>query len=805
MTTRSYRALALPALGYLIAYLVLGVLTLEPEWVGLDLDLRQVVWLSSGVGIAAVLRLGVRVWPAIFVAEVLVTLLTGGGPFHAMGTGAANALEAVVAGLLLRRVGVDENLRSGADIAALVVLAAGVAGLLGAGVATLSLVSFAGVPWSRFGSIMTLWWLTHANGMVLLAPLILAFREPRFWTVPRVIEACFVMLSVTVLGLLVFWAYDPTAPGRHLLYAPFPLLIWAGIRFGVPGAATGNLVLSAVAMGATALHIGPFAAPALSTNERLFQLWVFVAVNAITALVVAGVVEDRKRSAQDLVRTQERLRSVLEATADGIIAADTQGDVSFVNQRFVGLWDPESGTEPPVSLRYDDPRVASLLEVDGEPLSELLESEEELLDEVDLHDGRTFERFGAPLRRAGAVSGRIWAFRDLTERRRLEEQVQQTRQLESLGLLAGGIAHDFNNLLVAIMGNADLAETALQPSHPARDHVDEVLRASQRAADLCQQMLAYAGKGRATAGPVDLNEVVAEMVELMGVALAPEITLTLELAPSLPPVDGDVVQIRQVVLNLLTNAADALGATPGRIEVSTFEAGEPPTDLPGETDAVVDARRGPGPWVGLRLSDTGSGMDEATRQRIFDPFFSTKARGRGLGLAAVLGIVRGHQGALGLETMPGRGTTVRLLFPQLPHSARPSPVANQAEADLPTSLRGRVLVVDDEETVREVAVTMLEVLGLETVEARDGVEAMDRYREDPEGIDLVLLDLTMPRMGGADAALALRALDPGLPIILSTGYLDAPEVLAGRSDLPLLKKPYRRDQLYRYVRELLAP
>ncbi len=784
----------------MVGYLLLGLVTLQPQWFGLDFDLTRVVWLGSGVALAGILRLGPKAWPFIFVGEVLVTLITGGSLLHALATGTTNSLEAVVAAFLLRRVGVEQGLRSGIDIAALVILAAGLAAGVSAVLSTISLVVFEGTDASTFGSITVLWWLTHANGMVLLAPLIMALQEPRAWSVPRVAEASVAMLSVAILGVVIFWTYDPGTPGRRLLYAPFPLLIWAGIRFGVPGAAAANLVLSGVAMGATALETGPFATAALSINERLFQLWLFVAINAITSLVVAGVVEDRKRGANALERTQERLRSVLEATADAIVAADSSGRISFANRRFAELWDPDGRQAVPDVLKHDDPRVEALLEVEDEPLPGLLESERQILDEVALEDGRVLERFAAPLR-IGWVSGRIWALRDLTERRRLEEQIQQTKRLESLGLLAGGIAHDFNNLLVAIMGNADLAETVLEPDHPARDHVEEVLRASQRAADLCQQMLAYAGKGRSTVEPVDLNEVVQEMADLMEVSLPPTAELTLRLAPRLPAVMGDVVQLRQVVLNLLTNAADAVGARRGWIELVTFRSEFDPV---GETEAVVDARPDAGPWVGIRVADTGIGMDEETRQRIFDPFFSTKARGRGLGLAAVLGIVRGHQGALTLRTTEGRGSEIQVLLPALPSERRAvAPVSENPLAD-EAIVGGRILVVDDEESVREVAEAMLQVLGLEVVVARDGLEALERFEERPDSIDLVLMDLTMPRMGGAEASQALRALRPDLPIILSTGYLDAAGPLAERDDLPLLKKPYRREQLYRMVRELLA-
>ena len=800
MPLRSFRAIALPATGFLVLYVLLGLVTLEPAWFGFEFELRRVVWLGSGLALAGVLRLGFRIWPWIFLAEYLVSVITGSSVAFSLGAATGNTVEAVVAGLLLRRMGVDEELRSGADIAALVVLAAGLASLVGASISSLALVAFEVPTSSHYGAMLVMWWLTHANGVVLLAPVVLAFHQTRKWTTARLVEAVVAMGSVAVVGFLIFWAYDPEIPVRRLLYAPFPLLIWAGIRFGIPGAAVANLILSVVAMVATALDAGPFAVPGLSANERLFQLWLFVAINAITALVVAGVVEDRRRGARELDRIQDRLRSVLEATADAIVAADTTGRVSFANQRFATLWDPSGTEHPPDRLSHHDPRVIALLEMDGEPLPALLRSEREILDDIELDDGRTFERYGAPLRRDGEVRGRIWSLRDLTDRRRLEEQMQQTRRLESLGLLAGGIAHDFNNLLVAIMGNADLADSALEHDHPARDHVEEVLRASQRAADLCQQMLAYAGKGRSTVEPVDVNEVVQEMSDLMKVSLPPTVELILRLDPQRPLAQGDVVQLRQVVLNLLTNAADAVGSRRGWIEIMTFHA---ETDPVREQDAVVDVRSGSGPWAGVRVADTGRGMNEETRQRIFEPFFSTKARGRGLGLAAVLGIVRGHGGALTLRTTEGRGTELQVILPGVAADPKGQQPMVEAAHDDPGAIRGTVLVVDDDDTVRDVAQTMLEVIGLEVVLARDGLEAVERLGDAPEAIDLVLMDLTMPRMGGAEAAEAMRSIRPDLPIILSTGYLDAAGEVADRADLPVLKKPYRRDQLYRQVRESL--
>jgi signal transduction histidine kinase/CheY-like chemotaxis protein len=792
-----------------LAYLGLGLLTLRPEWIGAELELRRVVWLPSGVALAAVLRLGIGIWPFVAGAEFLVTLITGSSLTHAAGTAVANSLEVALAWAMLRAVGVNPDLRRWSDVAGLVVLAAGLAALAGSGVSTLSLMAFEGLPRSAAGRVWVLWWLTHANGMILAAPLLLAMGVPGpRWTAARSVEAGALVTLLLSLGVLVFLS-GVGVEGRRLLYAPFPLLLWAAFRFGLLGASTANLLLSTVAIVATASERGPFVAA--TANESLFQLWIFVAVNAITALLVAGMVEERRRTARALERSEAHLRSVVESTADAVVALDAGGRVSLTNRRFASLWDPEGGAPPEGRLEADDPRVQALMGGAAvEPLAVLLGSHRTVLDEVRLDDQRGFERYSAPLVRDGRVTGRIWSFRDLGERRRaeeerqrLEQQVRHAQKLESLGVLAGGIAHDFNNLLVAIMGNADLAENVLETGHPAREPVEEVIRASQRAADLCQQMLAYAGKGRVAVGPVNLNDVVQEMGELLGVSISKGALLHTDLAPGIPRVRGDVVQLRQVVLNLLTNASDALAGGQGEIRMATYRA---TPDVFDETSSVLDERPGAPRLVALEVSDTGAGMDAATRQRIFEPFFSTKARGRGLGLAAVLGIVRGHRGTLELWSEPGRGTRVRILLPALDPRAQPEAVP-EPEPMLPAEtewrLRGTVLVVDDEESVRAVASRMLVQAGLCVVEAVDGRDALDRFQDAPGTIDVVLLDLTMPRMGGVETARELRRLDPDVRIVLSSGYSDVAASAAGAEGLPMLRKPYRSGALLARIGEAL--
>jgi signal transduction histidine kinase/integral membrane sensor domain MASE1/CheY-like chemotaxis protein len=791
-------------------YVVFGVLTLYPGWLGLDLELRRVIWLPSGIGLAAILRLGPRAWPVVALAEFSVTLLTGSSIPHAFGTALGNTVEVLLAWTLLRTAGMHADFRRWSDVAALVLLAAGPAAFVGAGVSALSLVAFEGTPWAALQRIWILWWLTHANGMILLTPFLLTMvsRQPR-WTAARALEAVLLSAMILALGALVFLSETPDDLGRRLLYTPFPFLLWGAFRFGLLGASFANLLLSMVAILATAADRGPFVSP--TPNASLFQLWIFVGVNAITALLVAGMVEERRRTARALARSEAHLRSVVESTADALMAVDRDGRVSLTNRSFAALWDPDDGVPPRGRLEFEDPKVTHLMEGTGDDVfPSLLATHHTLLDEIRLDDGRTLERYSAPLVRQGLVTGRIWSFRDLTERRRaeeerqrLEQQVQHAQKLESLGVLAGGIAHDFNNLLVAIMGNADLAAGALDPGHPAHDLVDEVIRASQRAGDLCQQMLAYAGKGRVAVGAVDLNEVVQEMGELLGVSISKGADLRLELEPGLPPVQADVVQLRQVVLNLLTNASDALARGRGEIRMCTYRTG-PETFDPAAS--VLDGRPIGRVLVALEVADTGEGMDDATRARIFDPFFSTKAQGRGLGLAAVLGIVRGHRGTLELWSEPGKGTRMRILLPAMHHpagvAARPEPGYGVPGPEA-QPFGGTVLVVDDEASVREVAGRMLRRAGLEVVEAVDGLDAVARYRERPGGIDVVLLDLTMPRMGGAEAAVELRRVDPDVRIVLSTGYSDQAATAAGAGSLPLLRKPYRREELMARIRQAL--
>ncbi|NBB96305.1 MAG: response regulator [Planctomycetes bacterium] len=386
------------------------------------------------------------------------------------------------------------------------------------------------------------------------------------------------------------------------------------------------------------------------------------------------------------------------------------------------------------------------------------------------------------------------------QRRELEAQIQHAQKLESLGVLAGGIAHDFNNLLVGILGNADLALTELSPVSPARESVQQIEISARRAADLCRQMLAYSGKGRFVIEPIDLSEVVEEMGHMLTVAISKNVVLKYNLPDDLPAVMADATQIRQVVMNLITNASEAIGDRSGVISVST-NAMECTQECLDEAYAAEDLS--PGMYVALEVSDTGCGMDAETLAKLFDPFYTTKFTGRGLGLAAVLGIIRGHGGAIKVDGEPGRGSTFTVLLPASAESAVCRPAQN--DADDAWQGKGTILLADDEETIRAVGKRMLEHLGFDVLTATDGRQALDILDEHRRRITAVILDLTMPRLSGEEAFRELRQRKIDVPAIMSSGYneQEVAERFLGKGMAGFIHKPYQIHQLQAVLRDVI--
>jgi PAS domain S-box-containing protein len=409
------------------------------------------------------------------------------------------------------------------------------------------------------------------------------------------------------------------------------------------------------------------------------------------------------------------------------------------------------------------------------------------------------ESVGANLLAHPAVRGLVFTARDVTERKRVEEErrgweakVQQTQKLESLGILAGGVAHDFSNLLTGILGHVGLALSQVPSGSPAWESICLMERAARRAAELTQQMLAFSGAGRFVVERVRLSEVADETANLLAVSIPQRCAVSRRFAQDLPLVEADVGQLRQVAMNLIVNAAEALGDGGGEIWLSTgvWDGGRG-----GLSQSFLDGDLAEGPHVYLEVKDDGMGMTADVKSRMFEPFFSTKFAGRGLGLAAVLGIVRSHHGAIAVASEPGCGTAVRILFPVAACEVQP-PAAVPGEAG--SVRQGRtVLVVDDEEIVRTVASHFLERQGYSVLTARSGREAVELLRTQGENVCVVLLDLTMPDLDGEKTFHEVRCLRGDLPVILCSGYGEK-EVLRRFGDQKLagfIQKPYSADEL----------
>ncbi|HEX8794437.1 MAG TPA: PAS domain S-box protein [Polyangiaceae bacterium] len=531
---------------------------------------------------------------------------------------------------------------------------------------------------------------------------------------------------------------------------------------------------------------------------------VMVADEPLTIAFIRDV-SQREDALQALRASEEKFRTLSAAAFEGVFI-HAKGRVVLAN-------------EPGAAMHGFDPPSAMV----GASVEDLIAPES--LDHVVEHmrSGSTEPCEGLARRRDGTTFHaeargrtligpdqqtpmRVVVIRDVTARKRAEAEqralaarMQQTQKLESLGVLAGGIAHDFNNILTVIANGAALLRRVRTLAPPSVAHVEGIALAARRGADLCRQMLAYAGKAALSPEPMDLSALVSEMSSMLEVSVAKKTALLSELPSGLPMLLGDATQIRQVVMNLVLNASEALAEHQGTVVVTTGS---------GSYGAGAFARSASGgdlkagTYVFLEVRDDGVGMDAATVSQMFDPFFTTKFTGRGLGMAAVLGIVRGHAGAIDVESSPGKGTRIRVFFP----ADAPTPDRNVASEsrrpDPEPTGAGVVLLVDDEKNVRLSTQLLLKQYGFEVIAARDGVEGVELFRAQSTRIGAVLLDLTMPRMNGLETLEELRRIAPEVPVILTSGYGDTPFDGAGggtHSDVvpdAVLAKPYAVEHLF---------
>jgi two-component system, cell cycle sensor histidine kinase and response regulator CckA len=526
---------------------------------------------------------------------------------------------------------------------------------------------------------------------------------------------------------------------------------------------------------------------------------------------VMRLIEDltARYQAETALRTSRALlHALIDELPAHIYCKDIQGRYLLVNRSFAAaLGRPMADILQKTNVELMPPEVAAAMQAQDDAL--LQGATPQRFEEQYDHEGRLryFESVKFVLR---DDDGRPYAIcgisNEITERKRSEQErlqferhLLETQKLESLGLMAGGIAHDFNNLLVTILGNASLALEELPDDAPARRSLTQIELAARRAADLTRQMLAYAGKSPLIFQPVDLNQIIEETAQLIQSSIPRHVALRFDLAPGLPPVDGDPSQLRQIVMNLLINGAEAITAAAGEVVVHTAAGPIDQERILAAHTASLTAEH----YVTLTVRDTGSGMDSATRTRIFEPFFSTKFAGRGLGLAAVLGIVRSHRGAILVESAPEAGSTFQVLLPR--HEDAAASTAVHKSPDARSTVRGTVLVIDDEPDIRTVTQQMLRRIGLDVHTAADATSALRILAAHTALIRLILIDVTMPDMAGPELSNALLSIQPDARFIVMSGHNEA-EALDGfppTAVAAFLAKPFTLAELTAQIRRLL--
>ncbi|MEX2661135.1 MAG: PAS domain S-box protein [Vicinamibacterales bacterium] len=493
----------------------------------------------------------------------------------------------------------------------------------------------------------------------------------------------------------------------------------------------------------------------------------------------------------ELERSERRYRDLVENLVDVVFSVDLAGYIEFVSRAVERFgYTPAELTGQHFSRLFDPADLPALDAAFRQTLEGSAEPTESRL--IDKSGGVRYVQISArAVHEAGQISGMTGFAVDVTRQRQAEEQLQASQRLEAVGRLAGGVAHDFNNLLVVILGFADLALDRLGPDDPARASIDQICRAGERAAALIRQLLAFSRRQVLKPEVIDLNDVVGGIESMLLRLIGEDVRFRTKLRPGLEPVLADPGQIEQVLMNLVVNARDAMPGG-GTLTIETTRGTE---------------AKGTAGWVVLRVRDTGRGMDAATKAQIFEPFFTTKPQGEGtgLGLSPVYGIVKQSGGTISVDTAPGRGTTFTLAFP--PDTSGTPPVRRSPVRELGAGGRGTetILIVEDEDGVRDLAYRFLSTAGYEVIAAANAADAERAFGEDGRRIDLLLTDVVMPRMNGDELAARLCARRPDLRVLFMSGYSGAKLSAQFEAHAParLVSKPFTRMELSRRVREAL--
>lgn len=510
-------------------------------------------------------------------------------------------------------------------------------------------------------------------------------------------------------------------------------------------------------------------------------------------------IRQRQQKEKELLESEERFRNTFEQAAVGISHTAPNGRILRINQRFCDIlgYSPDEM----INLHYQEFTYPEDLAKDVTLAQQVLAGE---INTYSL-EKRYFRKNGDLIWVNLTVStvrgedGRakyfIAVIEDISERKQMEDAMRRAQKLESLGVLAGGIAHDFNNLLTAIMAETSLALLKARPDSPARPNIQQIMRVAERSAQLTHQLLAYSGKGHFEKKPLNLNTLIEDNFSLLEATLPKSVVLHAELAPELPAIEADAGQIQQVVMNLIINAAEAYEGQGGSVNVQTTVC------TLSEKTMIASTTLAPGGYILFTVADTGKGMEEEIITRIFDPFFTTKSAGRGLGLAAVQGIIHDHQGEIAVFSAPGQGTTFQVYFPVVEQKH----VVEQELSLRAFSGTGHILVIEDESIIRAALIDILQMAGFSTVEAENGRVALEKFQNHLHEVDMVILDMTMPVLSGDKTLKALREKKADLPILILSGLgeVEIASEFWQMAQVSFLPKPFHVEQLIQMIHQIL--
>ena len=786
--------------------------------IGLAIPLSQnglsLFWPPAAVSLTSLLLFGSKLWPAIFVSDLAINLLHGYPLSLSLGTAAATTVGPLVGATLLKHLGdFRPSLRRLRDVVAFILLGAITGCVAGAAFWIAYRRIVLGFPIPRIIPAGFMWARGDIVSIVVLGPALLVWsqRFPTKLQFIRLAEAAATLSSLVVVDWLVF--HKPLLPsdayeGEHFA---FPFIIWLALRFGIRGGTLGLIATSYIAIWSTVHDKGPFA-------HDVFGLQLFLTVIAFTALIVAAVISEREQMEADLRRNQEQLgareeryRDLFENAEDFIVTFDLNGYFTSANQAVLRA--TEYTLEEFLKLKFLDIIASASQESAWSAFKDLMSGEKpahRTAYEIVCKGGRNLwvEVNSRPLTKDGAVIGVQSIGRDVSWRKRMEQELLQAQKMEAIGRLAGGVAHDFNNLLSVIIGYSDLILFELPGDDGLQHKIEEIRQAGKRAAEVARQLLAFSRKQLLQPKIVDLSSIVAETRRMLLRLLGENIELISKLSPTDTRVKTDPYQMQQMILNLAINARDAM-PNGGLLMVETFTVQLRRADGRNMFEQLIHRQVPivPGSYVVLAVTDTGVGMDDQTKSRIFEPFFTTKPEGEGtgLGLSTVYGFVKQSGGYILVHSEPGRGTTFKIYLPQI-SSPVGSPEHDEPLTPLPRGSE-TILLVEDQESLRQLNRELMKSLGYTVLQAGHGAEALERAARHSGRIDLLVADVVMPGLSGRELAERLLLSRPEMKVLYMSGYNENVIVHHGIPSFgaEFLQKPFTRDVLARKLREVLGP